>query len=211
MVAYRGFDIIKNGLLIGLFLQLAIGPVFFFIINLVLQKTIFDGIAGVFAVTIVDYLYITLAILGVGKILKKKKFKKMFGIISSIILMIFGFFIIKSAISNHLIDAVVISSESIISSFLSVFVITISSPLTIIFFTGIFTAKAVEYKYTKKQLYLFGFSVGSATFIFMLSSVFLFFFLKQTIPTEVIQFLNLIVGLILIVYGGIRILKNLKE
>ena len=30
--------IFQNGLLTGLFLQLAIGPVFFFIINLTLQK-----------------------------------------------------------------------------------------------------------------------------------------------------------------------------
>lgn len=76
----------KNGLLIGLTLQLAIGPVFFFIVNLALQKTIFDGFAGVLAVTSVDYLYITLAVLGIGSLLKNKKFKKVFGIISSVVL-----------------------------------------------------------------------------------------------------------------------------
>ena len=32
-----------KGLTTGLVLQLGIGPVFFFIINLALQKTIFDG------------------------------------------------------------------------------------------------------------------------------------------------------------------------
>ena len=79
-----------NGLSTGLILQLAIGPVFFYIVNLSLHKTIFDGLAAVLAVTIVDYLYITLAILGIGRLLQKKRIKKVFGIISSVILIVFG-------------------------------------------------------------------------------------------------------------------------
>src|SRR3989338_9635069 len=87
--------IFKNGLATGLILQLAIGPVFFFIINLTLQKTIFDGLIAVLAVTIVDYFYITLAILGIGKFLIKEKVKKIFVIVSSVVLIVFGFIIIK--------------------------------------------------------------------------------------------------------------------
>ena len=51
--------IFVNGLLTGLVLQMAIGPVFFFIINIALQKTLYDGFAAVSAVTLVDYFYIT--------------------------------------------------------------------------------------------------------------------------------------------------------
>ena len=71
--------IFKNGLMTGLLLQLALGPVFFFIINLTLQRTILDGLIAVIAVTIVDYIYITLAILGIGSLLKKKKVRKYLG------------------------------------------------------------------------------------------------------------------------------------
>jgi len=70
--------IFKNGLATGLVLQFAIGPVFFFIINLALQRSIFDGLIGTLAVTIVDYFYITLAIFGIGKLLENKKIKKAF-------------------------------------------------------------------------------------------------------------------------------------
>ena len=79
-----------NGLTTGLILQLAIGPVFFFIANVTIQRTIFDGLAGVLAVTFVDYFYITLAILGIGKLLENNKVKRTFGIISSVVLAIFG-------------------------------------------------------------------------------------------------------------------------
>lgn len=129
--------IFRNGLATGIVLQLAIGPVFFFIINLALQKSIFDGLIGTLAVTIVDYFYITLAIFGIGKLLENKKIKKVFGIISSIVLIIFGVFIIKGRTSSGISTAVTTNSTSLLSSFASVFFLTISSPMTIDF-TGNF-------------------------------------------------------------------------
>lgn len=203
------FKIFGNGLATGLFLQLAIGPVFFYIINLTLQRSVYDGLVAAMAVSIVDYFYITLSIIGIGKLLEKKKIKKVFGVVSSIVLIIFGTWIIYGITnSTSLISHV--SSMSLVSSFLSVFLITISSPMTIVFFTGIFAAKAVEYNYTKKELWIFGLAVGFATFLFMGLSVILFSLFKQTIPTALIQSLNLIVGLVLMGYGVMRIIKILK-
>jgi threonine/homoserine/homoserine lactone efflux protein len=113
--------VFKNGIITGLILQLAIGPVFFFIANLSLQKTIYDGFAGVIAVTLVDYLYIALAIFGVGELLEKKKIKKAFGVISSIVLIIFGIIIIKSITDTSISTAVDTNTTDILSSFTSVF------------------------------------------------------------------------------------------
>lgn len=206
----NSFKIFKNGLATGLLLQLAVGPVFFYIINLALQRSIYDGLVAVLAVTLVDYFYITLSIVGIGKLFEKKKTKNVFGIISSIVLIIFGAIIIKGIVDNGLSATASIESTSLQSSFLAVFILTISSPMTIIFFTGVFTAKAIEYNYTKKDLYIFGFSVGSATFTFMGLSVVLFTLLKETIPMTVIQMLNLFVGVVLIGYGIMRIKKILK-
>ena len=201
----------RNGLATGLVLQLAIGPVFFFIINLALQRSFFDGLIGVFAVTIVDYFYITLAIFGIGKLLENKKFKKMFGIISSIVLIIFGIFIIKGITSSGISTGIITNSTNLLSSFASVFFLTISSPMTIVFFTSIFTAKALEYNYTKKELLIFGFGTGLATFLFMGTSVILFSLIKGGVPILLIQILNLVVGFLLIGYGVIRFLKVHKE
>jgi len=202
----------RNGLLTGLTLQLAIGPVFFFIINLALQKTILDGFAGVFGVTLVDYLYITLAIFGIGKALEKKKVKKVFGIISSSILAIFGILILKGALESvgatkELVD----TTSNIFGSFISVFIITVSSPMTIIFFTSLFSTKAIEYNYKRKQLYLFGLGTGLATFIFMGASVLLFSTIKSEIPVLLIQILNGLVGSLLIIYGTVRLMKAVKS
>ena len=203
--------IFKNGLSTGLLLQLAVGPVFFFIINLTLQRSIIDGFVAVLAVTIVDYFYITLAILGIGKLLEKKKVKKIFGIVSSIVLIIFGGIIIKDVIGNVISIDVDATPSNLLTSFMSVLFLTISSPMTIVFFTSLFATKAVEYNYTKRELIIFGLSTGSATFIFLGTSVILFSVIGGAIPFIVIRLLNILIGVLLIGYGTVRLAKAFKS
>ena len=203
--------IFKNGLSTGLLLQFAIGPVFFFIANLTIQRTILDGLVAVLAVTIVDYIYITLAILGVGKLLENKKVKKAFGVISSVVLIIFGWIIIKGVIGSEIVTNTNATSSNLFTSFTSVFVLTISSPLTIVFFTSLFATKAVELNYTKRELLIFGVSTGSATFLFLGTSVILFSIIGGVIPVMLIKILNILVGLVLIGYGMIRLVKIIKN
>jgi len=140
-------NVFKNGLLTGLVLQLGIGPVFFFVTNLALQKTLWDGLAGVVGVTLGDYFYITLSILGIGALLQQKKYKKLFGTLSSIVLILFGAFIVNKVLSNSSTTATVVQPTSVLASFTAVFFLTISSPMTIVWYTSLFTAKAVEYNY----------------------------------------------------------------
>jgi threonine/homoserine/homoserine lactone efflux protein len=201
----------KNGLATGLILQLAIGPVFFFIINLALQRTVMDGLAGVLAVTTVDYFYIILAIVGIGKLLENDKVKKTFGIISSIILIVFGLIMADGVASKDISTSGISNSANPFASFGAVFLLTISSPMTIVFFTSLFTAKAVEYNYSKQELVVFGLGTGMATFLFMGISVLLFSLIRGNIPMSFIQILNLIVACLLVLYGGIRLLKIMSH
>ncbi|MBI4994970.1 LysE family transporter [Candidatus Peregrinibacteria bacterium] len=203
--------VFANGLLTGLILQTAIGPVFFFIINLALQRSLYDGLVAVVAVTLVDYFYISLAILGIGKLLEKKRFKKTFGIISSVILVIFGLVIFKGVLGNDVSSSSTIQSASLLASFSATFFLTISSPMTIVWYASLFIAKAVEYNYTKRELLVFGLSVGLATLLFMGTSVILFSLVKKTVPISLIQTLNIIVGSLLILYGAVRLTKVLKN
>jgi threonine/homoserine/homoserine lactone efflux protein len=196
-----------SGLLTGLILQLGIGPVFFFIVNLTLQKTIYDGFAGALAVTLVDFLYITLAIFGVGKLLENKQIKKAFGIISSIVLILFGILMILIITKNGSSMNTNAVPTDIFGSFNTVFILTISSPMTIIFWTVLFAAKAVEKNYSKRKLLIFGLGTGLATFVFMGTSVILFSLIKNSVPILLIQILNITVGSMLILYGAIRFAK----
>ena len=135
--------IFKNGLLTGLVLQLAIGPVFFYIINLTLQENTLNGLTATLGAMLADYVYIVLAIFGIGKLLEKEKVKKVFGIISSIVLIIFGIFVIKNILMINTSTNIDTNSVSLFSSFIYTFFLTLSSPLTIFLWTSLFTAKAI--------------------------------------------------------------------
>ncbi len=206
-------QIIRNGLLTGLVLQLAVGPVFFFIVNLPLQKSFFDGLIAVLAVTLVDYLYITFALLGVGKMLEKKKLKKILGFFSSLVLILFGGIMIKGLSAVAIFDngGTVPAASNLLKSFSAAFFLTLSNPMTIVFFTGLFVAKAVEYNYEKRELFTFGLATGAATFIFLGGAVMLVAFVGNRIPFIVVQLLNGLVGILLIGYGIVRLVKVKKN
>ncbi len=182
-----GKKIISRGFVTGLFLQLAIGPVFIFILNLSLQYGIKNGLFAVLGVTVVDYLYIILAIFGVGSILERKKIKDIFSTFSSIVLIFFGLLLLKKGINLISLEKVEIIQISLLYSFASTFILTISSPLTIIFWTSIFTSKSIELSLNKRELLVFGLSAGSATAIFLGSSVIILSSLNLKVPIIVIQ------------------------
>lgn len=204
--------IIFDGFLTGLILQVAIGPVFFYILNIALQKSVMDGLSAVTAVTIVDYLYITLAVLGVGELLKKPKTEFFLGIASSLVLILFGLWMIGSLDQSGQISGPNLPNDAnYLASFTSTFVLTASSPLTIVFWTSLFAAKAIERGFTRKQLIPFGAAAGSATLIFLGASVTLFSLCRASIPLELLRISNTAVGVILIVYGIFRAYRIVRQ
>jgi threonine/homoserine/homoserine lactone efflux protein len=195
----------------GLILQLAIGPVFLYISNIALQRTLYDGFSAIAAVTLVDYIYIILAVLGVGKLLERNNLKTILGIICSIVLILFGGFMIINSFDTITTDIQTIDkSYKLFSSFSSAFFLTASNPLTIVFWTGLFATKSIEYNYSRSELIVFGLSAGFATVLFLGLSIIILTILKSSIPVKVITILNFSVGIILTLYGVIRIIKILN-
>jgi len=96
-------------------------------------------------------------------------------------------------------------------SFTSCFILTISSPLTLVFWGSIFSAKAIEKKYIKKQLFIFGIGAGASTFLFLSFTMMILSLFKSSIPNMIIQILNCIVGLVLIYYGITRTIKTIRS
>ncbi len=200
---------LRSGVLTGLFLQLAVGPVFFYILGITIESNYINGLSAILAVTLADYIYIVLSIIGIGKLLQQDKVKQIFGLISSIILTLFGVVILYKGLvfidNTNQVNAFMWTPTN---SFVSCFVLTISSPLTIVFWSSIFSAKAIENNYQKKQLVMFGLGAGSATFLFLSLTMMILSLLKSNISTVTVQVMNCIVGLILIYYGITRLVKK---
>ena len=201
---------ICEGFLTGMILQLAIGPVFFYLLGITMASGFFSGLSGVAAVTAADYLYIALSILGIGKLLENEKSKRIFSIGSSIILVGFGVQFLFSAVSSesaHIGSAV--QSWTPVTSFVSCFLLTISSPLTILFWGSMFSAKATEHQYDKSQLVSFAIGAGLSTLTFLTLAMFVLSLFRTAIPNWAIEVLNILVGVVLLAYGITRTVKTI--
>jgi len=200
-----------NGIKTGLFLQLAIGPVFFYLVSIAVESSLFNSLMAVLAVTVVDYLYIGLSIIGIGTLLHNKKTKQRFGILGSLVLVVFGLVIFSSGL-DHSTSQVPVNTApwTAFNSFLGAFILTLSSPLTIVFWSSIFSAKALEHDYRKRELTIFGIGAGTATFLFLGSAMSLVVILQSTIPGWLVESMNCLVGLILISYGITRTVRAVR-
>ncbi|KJS03612.1 MAG: hypothetical protein VR65_01320 [Desulfobulbaceae bacterium BRH_c16a] len=197
-----------HGVLTGLLLQSAIGPVFFSIVGITIDSNYINSLWAILSVTIVDYIYISVALIGAGKLSKTDIGNTLFRFVSSFVLAGFGILLFykgivfnDSTISSHVL------SWSPLTSFVSCFVLTISSPLTMIFWGSIFAKKAIEQGYSKRSLLFFGLGAGASTFIFLSMVMFILSLVKSNIPTIAAQISNCIVGIVLIYFGISRSVK----
>lgn len=206
------FGVLLDGFITGLLLQVAIGPVFFFILNTTIQKTILDGFVAVLAVTLVDYLYIFLAAIGVGRILERPKTRLGMQIVGSVVLSVFGVSMIISSLEVNSQSAIqMVEHSNPVMSFVSALLLTLSSPLTIIFWTSLFATKAIEKGYGRSQLTPFGLGAGVSTLVFLGLSVAVISLVRSSIPPLVVSILNGVVGSVLVIYGIARMVKGLKK
>ncbi len=201
-----------DGLSTGFFLQLALGPVFFLILNITLNTGLLNGVAATLGVTLIDFVYISLSFLGIGKLLEKKSARFLLGIISSIVLILFGIVMVYSGMfTETAAPKSSILTDSKWTCFFAGILLTVSSPLTIVFWSSVFTAKAIDRNYSRGALALFGLGAGSATPLFLVCSMSLVSIFHKHIPEAAVRILNLGVGFLLIVYGILRFGKTLRQ
>jgi len=194
---------IAKGFRFGMLLQIAIGPVCL----LILQTAIASGFAtaesGVLAVVLVDALFIFAAIWGIGALFTRfpqtKTILKFFG---GLVLILFGLSSILGLFGIALIPGLNISTHAGSGSFFAtMLVLTLSNPLTILFWAGVFSTKLAEENFQRGQVYAFGGGAVLSTAFFLSLVSFLGSLAKAHVPAEFIQILNLIVGLVLIGFG----------
>ncbi|WDP88453.1 MAG: LysE family transporter [Desulfobacter sp.] len=206
---------LADGVLTGLFLQMAVGPVFFYILGITMESNYLNSLSAVTAVTLADYIFIFLSLMGIGRLLQEERIKTIFGVGSAAVLILFGLVFLQKGIRSF--DAAIplaAGGWTPAKSFLSCFVLTLSSPLTIVFWGSVFSAKAFEKNYMKAHLAVFGIGAGAATFVFLSLAMLGLSFFRAGIPQAAVQILNGLVGILLVYYGikgGIKVLKTAEK
>jgi len=194
---------VLKGFRFGMILQIAVGPLCLFIFQTAVTSGFFTAMIGVLGVVMVDALYILAAIFGIGIIIGKyKNLKKMIKYFGSIVLIVFGISIILEVFGFSLIPSLnFLSKQSMESIFLKVLVLTLSNPLTILFWVVVFSTKLSEANMNRKDMYYFGLGAVLATISFLTLVSITGIFVNNFLNPVVLKILNIIVGLVLIVFG----------
>lgn len=196
------YNVIGSGFRFGMILQLAIGPIFLLILQTAITQGFSHAMLGVLGVTLVDAVFVMAAILGLGAVINRSdNAKKLLGYLGPLVLIIFGLSTLMGSFGISFMPSFSLSAEGTSNIFMKTVILTVSSPLTIVFWAGVFSAKIAEDKLSKRSLYLFGFGAVLSTLIFTTLVAFVGNAVSAVISINIQKFLNAIVGLFLIGFG----------
>lgn len=192
---------IVKGLRFGMALQLAVGPLCFLTFRTATERGFAAGIWVALSVTLADALFVTLSGLGAAAALKRAKVRTTVIWTGSLVLCLFGLNIILGAFGVVLLPGLDLFGASGGSPFGQGFLLTVSNPLTIVFWGGVFTAQIAQNNWNRRQLSLFAAGCVLSTLLSLTLVAALGTAASGFLPELAIQILNILVGAALIFYG----------
>jgi len=193
------------GFLIGLFIAVPVGPISLICVQRTLTKGVKSGFLSGMGSTTADILYAGIAFLGLSAFAKLTlPYMHIFHVFSSVILIVWGIFIFKSHVHTK---TTATPTVTYIGDFFSTFFLTISNPLTILFFPAFFSHFSLATKHTLETtvLFLIGILLGSTLWWILLCNA------TKKLETKIhtyIPLINKIVGLLVALLGGIFLMKS---
>lgn len=189
-----------KGFKFGMLLQLAIGPICLFIFQTSITKGLFIAEIGVLGVAAGDSIQMILAILGIEKFLQKNK--SAFKIFSTIILFIFGINSILATLDIDILPTLnFLNPNSNQNIFIQSLFLTLSNPLTIVFWAGVFSSKIAQEEISNDSLKFFTLGCIFSTLFFLTIVSILGNFTQTLFSNTIISILNIAVGVFLILFG----------
>lgn len=198
-----------DGLKFGMLLQLAVGPMCLLVFNTAKNAGFWVALSLVLSITLVDAFYIILAALGASKLLEKPSVKRAFRYIGGGVLLLFGLNTLLGAFGISLLPGLALQVDSA-SVFLQGLLLTLSNPITIVFWGSVLTAKIVEDDLKRSQLTVFSLGLVSATLFFLSAIAGLGTVLSSFLPESVSMVLNILVGLLILFFGAKMLVKKEK-
>lgn len=196
-----------EGLKFGMLLQFAVGPMCLMVFNTAQNSGFLVALSLVIAIALVDAFYILLASLGASKILGKESIRNTVKVIGSLVLMIFGINIILNVFGINIIPGLNLKLNSS-SAFIQGIILTLSNPITIIFWGSVLITKIIEENFKKNELIIFSVGLVSATLLFLTIVAILGMVLSNFMPDMMINVLNIVVGILIIVFGVKLLIKK---
>ena len=198
-----------RGFKFGMILQLAVGPVCLYVFKVGGNKGVINALSVVLGVCLIDTLYILLAIWGIAAFISNEKVKHLFTFLGALIFGIFGLETILGVFGWSVLPSLsFLSTVKTTSSFLEGIVLTASNPLTILFWTGVFSTEIAEDQLKREEVYYFGLGCVLATLSFLTVMAVTGSLTRHFIYKEIVSALNVTVGFILIYFALKMLLRR---
>ncbi len=194
---------IRKGFCFGMLLQIAVGPVCLYIFQTAAAAGFAAAFAGVAGVARSDALYILAAIGGLGaamdKLGKAKAALRYFG---AAVLFFFGLANVLGVLGIVVLPGhTAAAGQGAGDAFLKALLLTLSNPLTILFWAGVFSSRLSGAGLQKRKAYAFGSGAVLSTVLFLTDIAALGTLAQALLAPEILDILNAAVGLALIGFG----------
>jgi threonine/homoserine/homoserine lactone efflux protein len=201
-------EIILNGVISGLVLAFLIGPVFFTILQTSIERGFWSGALVAVGVSLNDAFYIFISYLGLVQFAQEVSFRNYLAYGGGIVLLCFGFyylFIKSRRLSNF--DPEKIEYKNPVALIAKGFIINGLSPMVLFFWIATVGVATTQLQYTEVNdaVVFFG-SIVLTVFTTDLIKAKLADKLRRLITPRFIRILNIILGIVLVLFAGRLIL-----
>ena len=202
--------IVLKGIQFGVVLALLAGPVFFTIIQTSAERGFFKGVLVALGVSISDAFYVVVCYLGLISLIESPSFRDHMAFVGGAILILFGLYhlVIKTRRKAAKGDAATESKPY--RYVLKGFFINAFSPMVPILWIGYISIASIDLKLVKDSEFAVFFASMLATVLLTdIAKAYLAGRLAALITPQRMMWMNVIVGIALIIYGVRLILSGL--
>lgn len=160
-----------SGFKFGMLLQLSVGPVCFFLLQCAAALGFWKALPAVFGVAAADACYILAATCGVGALFERRRaLRLILGRAGALVLCAFGAFTLWQVWRGSASPVVFALQDNV---FAQAALLTLSNPLTILFWTGVFAARVAASRQQRAKVAAFSAGALFAAICFLTLVVFL--------------------------------------
>jgi threonine/homoserine/homoserine lactone efflux protein len=195
-----------RGFVFGMTLQLAVGPVCMFILTLAATSGFFVAEAGVVGVALIDTLYIALALAGIFRLLTRPGPRRIAGLCGAGVVALFGAGMVYGGITAATPAGLATPSAGVTAggALVQTVLLTIANPLTIVFWTGVFGARAAGAAGRSESAVAFAAGCIGATLCFLTGVAAVGNTIRGVLPPQVVPAVSAAAGAFLIVFSITR-------
>lgn len=195
-----------KGVRFGMMLQLAIGPVFFLVLTASALYGCLAGIAVMAAAALVDAVFIAISAGGIAVLIKRPGIQRRIKLFGSAVLMLFGLYMTVTAMGEQ-VPQITFSGTGYGDFFMTGLILTLSNPLTILFWGGVFASQVAVHGASPRQMKGFAAGCVLSTILFLTGTAVVGAVFSRFLPLSVLLMLNGAVGVILL-YLGFRLWRT---